>query len=156
MTWGFLAPGLRRAMLKVVGSWQKDCTMPGCCWCSVFSFFLPQTVCPHWLPRILAKGPLAGVILFLFDCVSFGGDWDSIFWGFCECLVDTSISWYIYICLLFIVVNTVSVLFMVCKWFVVSKMIVYTYHMAMKWWVSCIQHGRVWKWRENRPMVIKE
>ena len=31
------------------------------------------------------------------------------------------------------VVNTVSVLFMVCKWFVVSKMIVYTYHMAMKW-----------------------
>ena len=40
---------------------------------------------------------------------------------------------YIYICLLFIVVNTVSVLFMVCKWFVVSKMIVYTYHMAMKW-----------------------
>jgi hypothetical protein len=90
--------------------------------------------------------------------------WARIFWGFCECLVDTSISWYIYVYCLSIlsttvngfVVNTVSVLFMVCKWFVVSKMIVYTYHMAMKWWVSCIQHGRVWKWRENRPMVIKE
>ena len=101
--------------------------------------------------------------------------WLCIFWGglrqyFLRVLwmlsryVDLVIYIYIYVYCLSIlsttvngfVVNTVSVLFMVCKWFVVSKMIVYTYHMAMKWWVSCIQHGRVWKWRENRPVVIKE